>query len=334
MHVAIVGATGAVGNELQRILQNRNFPLEHCQFFASSRSAGKVVHFAGKEHTVQIIKRDTLKHADLAFFSAGTGISRQWAPELANDGVRVIDNSSAFRADPNVPLVIPEINPEAIRNHNLIANPNCSTIILALALWPLHKNWNLRRAVVATYQAISGAGARALDELHTQTWAVLTGERAETNVFREPCAFNVFSHDSPIDDAGFNNEENKLLHETRKIFADPNPYVVATCMRVPVPRTHLEAVACEFEQSIDPVDARSALANAPGVRLVDDPEQNVFPTALAAANHDDVLVGRVRHDPSVPNHRGLMFIVAGDQLRKGAALNAVQIAEHCLKQHA
>jgi aspartate-semialdehyde dehydrogenase len=230
--------------------------------------------------------------------------------------------------DPAVPLVVPEVNPEAARRHDgLIANPNCSTIILAVALWPLHRVNPVRRVVVSTYQAASGAGARALEELTEQTRAVLAGGRAEPRVFREPCAFNVFSHNSAVGENGYNLEEAKMIEETRKIFGDAAIRIAPTCMRVPVMRAHTEAVSVEFSRPMTEAEAVRLLSGAPGVRIVDDRPGNRFPTPLAATGNDEVLVGRIRSDPSVPDGRGLQFICAGDQLRKGAALNAVQIAE-------
>jgi aspartate-semialdehyde dehydrogenase len=242
--------------------------------------------------------------------------------------VLVIDNSSAFRMDPAVPLVVPEINPQAAReHHSIIANPNCSAIVMAVVLWPLHRLSRVRRVVVCTYQAASGAGARALAELESQTRAVLAGEPPRPEVFPVPCAFNVFSHNSPIGEDGYNLEERKIIDEMRKIFGDPVLQIAPTCMRVPVMRAHTEALAIEFCEPMTVEQARAALAGAPGIRIVDDPARNHFPTPLEASGIDDVLVGRIRHDPSIPDHRGLQLICSGDQLRKGAALNAIQIAE-------
>jgi len=249
-------------------------------------------------------------------------------PHARQAGAVVIDNSSAFRMEPDVPLVVPEVNPEAVRRHHgLIANPNCSTIIMAVVLWPLHRVNPIRRVVVATYQAASGAGARALAELESQTRAVLAGEKPRPKVFPVPCAFNVFSHDSPVGDDGYNAEEAKLIAETRKIFGDESIQIAPTCMRVPVMRVHTESLSIEFANPVDEDRARETLAAAQAIRVIDDRPGNRFPTPLDAAGRDDVLVGRIRQDPSVPNSRGLQLICCGDQLRKGAALNAVQIAE-------
>lgn len=240
----------------------------------------------------------------------------------------VIDNSSAFRLDPDVPLVVPEVNSDALRGHRgLIANPNCTAIILAVALWPLHRARRLRRVVVSTYQAVSGAGARALAELESQTRDVLAGRPPRPTVFPVPCAFNVFSHDSPVGPDGCNGEETKVIQETRKMFAAPALPIAVTCIRVPVRRAHTESVAAEFAEPLDVADARQLLTAAPGVRVVDDPAAGRFPTPLDATGQDDVLVGRLRQDMSIPDRRGVQLLCCGDQLRKGAALNAVQIAQ-------
>jgi len=326
--VAVVGATGAVGLEFGRVLAERRFPATSYRLLASPRSAGRVIDWGAQKAAVEALAAAAFEGVDLAFFSAGAAVSREFAPAARQAGALVIDNSSAFRMDPDVPLVVPEVNPEAARSHRgLIANPNCSTIILTLVLWPLHRVNPVRRVVVATYQAVSGAGARALAELESQTRAVLAGQRARPQVFHEPCAFNVFSHDSPIGPDGYNLEETKLIRETRKIFADESIRVVPTCMRVPVMRAHTQSLCIEFARPLHEDEARSLLAAAPGLRLVDDRERNRFPTPLEASGRDEVLVGRIRQDPSIPQRRGLQLICAGDQLRKGAALNAVQIAE-------
>lgn len=326
--VAIVGATGAVGREFLTLLRERTFPLRACRLLASPRSAGRAVDTPLGATRVEPLTADRFDDIDLAFFSAGGSVSREFAPQAVGRGVLVIDNSSAFRLDPDVPLVVPEINPNDARHHRgLIANPNCSTIILAVVLAPLHRVNPIRRAVVSTYQAVSGAGARALTELETQTRAVLAGEAACPEVFPVPCAFNVFSHNSAMQPDGFNLEETKLVHETRKIFHDDTLQIAPTCIRVPVRRAHTESAAIEFTHPIREEQAREILAAAPGVRILDDRAHNRFPTPLDATGIDDVLVGRLRTDPTVPDHRGLQLLCAGDQLRKGAALNAIQIAE-------
>ncbi len=326
--IAIVGATGAVGHELLAVLEERCYPVGQMRLFASPRSAGQVLRWRGEALRVETLSAAGLRDADLVFFSATATVSREFAPAAARANAVVIDNSSAFRMDADVPLVIPEVNGPSARLHRgLIANPNCSTIILAVALWPLHRTKRALRVIVSTYQAASGAGARAMDELRSQTAAVLAGHSAVPRVFREPCAFNVFSHNTPLDDLGVNLEERKMMRELAKIFADESLRVAATCMRVPVLRSHLEAAAVEFEQPIAADEARRILGDSPGVRVVDDPAANKFPTSLDATGQDDVLVGRIRADASVAGGRGLQFICAGDQLRKGAALNAVQVAE-------
>jgi aspartate-semialdehyde dehydrogenase len=295
---------------------------------ASARSAGQTVAGPLGPAVVEELTDDALRGIDLALFSAGAAVSREYAPRAVQAGAVVIDNSSAFRLDHDVPLVVPEINPQDARRHRgIIANPNCSAIILLMALWPLHQRWRIRRVVVSTYQAASGAGARALAELESQTRAVLAGQPARPEVFPVPCAFNVFSHNSAVGPDGYNGEESKLIAETRRILGDETIQVAPTCMRVPVLRAHTESLSVEFAKPVDVDAARAALAAAPGVRVVDDPVRNRFPTPLEAAGGDDVLVGRLRRDPSVPDGRGVQLICAGDQLRKGAALNAVQIAE-------
>lgn len=326
--IAIVGATGAVGAEFCAVLSARGFPAQEVRYLASARSAGASIAGVHGPARVAEVSADAFVGVDCAFFSAGAGISRTFAPLARAAGALVIDNSSAYRMDTDVPLVVPEVNPAAAHaHHGLIANPNCSTIIAAIVLWPLHQLVPLRRVVVATYQAASGAGARALAELEAQTRAVLAGEPPRPEVFPVPCAFNVFSHNSAVGSDGYNVEETKLICETRKIFGDATLRIAPTCMRVPVKRAHTEVFALEFAAPMTVEAARAVLARAPGVRLVDEPAANRFPTPLEASGADDVLVGRLRCDPSVPDGRGLQLMCAGDQLRKGAALNAVQIAE-------
>ncbi len=326
--IAIVGATGAVGEEFARILCARRVPVAEVRLLASARSAGRRVAWAGESALVETLAPDSFQSIELALFSAGAAVSREYAPAAVAAGALVIDNSSAFRMDPNVPLVVPEVNPAAARDHRgIIANPNCSTIILLLALAPLHRAAGVRRAVISTYQAVSGAGARALAELEQQTRDVLDGRPAQPSVFREPCAFNVFSHNSEVGEDGRNGEERKIVEESRKILDAPALAIAVTCMRVPVQRAHSEAVWLELERPLTPDAARRLLASAPGVRVIDEPRENRFPTPLRASGQDDVLVGRIRADASVPDGRGLQLLVCGDQLRKGAALNAIQIAD-------
>lgn len=326
--VAIVGATGAVGREFCTVLRQRRFPVASLRLLASARSAGQTLDGIDQPVVVERLTPDSFTGVDLAFFSAGAAVSREFVPHARRAGAVVIDNSSAYRMDPDVPLVVPEVNLDALRGHRgLIANPNCTAIILAVALWPLHRARRLRRVVVSTYQAVSGAGARALAELESQTRDVLAGRPPRPTVFPVPCAFNAFSHDSPVGPDGCNGEETKVIQETRKMFATPALPIAVTCVRVPVRRAHTETIAAEFEEPLDAADARRLLAAAPGVRVVDDPATGRFPTPLEATGQDDVLVGRIRQDMSIPDRRGVQLLCCGDQLRKGAALNAVQIAE-------
>jgi aspartate-semialdehyde dehydrogenase len=320
--VAIVGTTGAVGQELLKILTERRFPVADLKLLASARSAGKTCAFDGNTLTIQETTRDSFRDVDIAFFSAGGSISRDFAQAAVDAGAVVIDNTSAFRMTDGVPLVVPEVNPQAVKHHRgIIANPNCSTILMNVVVWPLHQAFGVRRIVVSTYQAVSGAGAAGLAELERQQQQVAAGQTATAQLFPHPIVDNLFSHNSPIDATGYNEEERKMIHETRKIFDLPNLAVTATCIRVPVPRAHCESVNIEFSQSVTPDEARDVLAEAPGVRLVDDP------TPIAASGQDDVLVGRLRQDPSRPDGTALDLFLAGDQIRKGAATNAVQVAE-------
>lgn len=325
--VAIVGATGAVGREFLRVMQTHRLAGD-VRLLASARSAGSVIEHEGASLRVAELTPESFTGVDLALFSAGAGVSREFAPIAVQAGAVVIDNSSAFRMRPDVPLVVPEINPHDARSHRgIIANPNCSAIVMAMAVWPLHRVNPVHRILVSTYQAISGAGLRAMHELEEQTAAVLRGEPARPRVLPHACAFNVFSHNTPIGADGYNVEEQKIAEETRKIFHAPGLAVAATCIRVPVLRAHSEAIYLEFERPMPPEQAREILTAAPGVRVVDDRAANRFPMPLDAAGGDDVLVGRIRADASLDDGRGLALFVSGDQLRKGAALNAVQIAE-------
>ncbi|HOQ86205.1 MAG TPA: aspartate-semialdehyde dehydrogenase [Phycisphaerae bacterium] len=327
-HVAVVGATGAVGQEFLRVLEQRNFPFEKITFMASARSAGKPITFKGKTHTVVELKEDSFKGVDIALFSAGGSTSKQFAPAAAAAGCVVVDNSSAFRMDPSVPLVVPEVNPEDIKQHKgIIANPNCSTIIMNVPVWPLHKVNPIKRIVVSTYQAVSGAGAWGLWELEEQIKAYVAGQPIVKNKFPHPIVNNLFCHNSKVAENGYNEEENKMVFETRKIFHAPTLLVTATCVRVPVPRAHSESINITFSKPITEQEVREILAGAPGVKIVDDRERNHFPMPLESSNQDDVLVGRIRQDISQPDGCGIEMFVSGDQLRKGAALNAVQIAE-------
>jgi len=326
MRIAIVGATGAVGHELLELLAERAFPLTSLRAFASARSAGRTVTFRGEAIPVEPLPDAGDLGVDVVFSSAGGTLSKAHAWTWASHGAVVVDNTSAWRLDPRVPLVVPEVNPEAIAEHQgIIANPNCSTILALLALAPLHRAFGLVRATVATYQAVSGAGQAAIGELLEQTRGVLAGAPARPSKFPHPIAFNLFSHDSEVGVDGYNQEERKLLLESRKILGLPGLRISATCVRVPVARAHAEAIHAEFERPVTESEARAALAAAPGLAIVDDRAANRFPMPLDASGRDEVLVGRVREDASLPG--GIALFLAGDQIRKGAALNAVQIAE-------
>jgi aspartate-semialdehyde dehydrogenase len=327
--VAIVGATGAVGAELLGILAERDFPVRELRLLASPRSAGKVLPFRDHDLGVEALGPGSFAGIDLALLSAGSRIARNYAKLAVEAGAVVIDNSLAFRMNPAVPLVVPEINAEALAGHDgIVANPNCAAIIAITPLWPLHRRNRIRRLILSTYQAASGAGAAAMDELVASTRAHLAGEAFSPHVLPHPYAFNLFSHDTKIDPATlYNDEETKVIAETRKIFDAPDIQIGVTCVRVPVLRAHAVAVTVECERPIDPDEARSLIAAAPGCRLIDDPERNHFPMPSEATGQDAILVGRIRRDLSDPSGRSLSLFVAGDQLRKGAALNAVQIAE-------
>jgi len=331
--VAIVGATGAVGVELIRCLEVRRFPVSQLKLLASARSVGKTLPFKGEPLPVSELTESSFQGVDIALFSAGGGTSRRFAPIAVRAGTVVIDNSSAFRMDAGVPLVVPEINPDAAYAHRgIIANPNCSTIISITPLWPIHRTNRIQRLLVATYQAASGAGAAAMQELEDSTRAYLEGRPYAPRVLPHPYAFNLFSHNSKIDpETGYNEEETKVIRETHKIFADSSVRISATCVRVPVLRAHCVALHFECERPITPGEVRDIVQSAPGVKLVDDPERNYFPMPKDASGQDAILVGRIRRDVSDPSGRSIAMFLAGDQLLKGAALNAVQIAELLLK---
>ncbi len=332
--VAVIGATGAVGVEIVRCLEKRRFPLSALRLFASARSAGQRVSYAGQSLTIEELREEALQGIDIALFSAGGSISRRFAPALAASGTIVVDNSSAFRMNADVPLVVPEINANTIRDHRgIVANPNCAAILTITPLWPIHRVNPLQRLIVSTYQAASGAGAAAMEELRESTRAHLAGERYEPKVLPHPYAFNVFSHNTRIDpETGYNEEETKVMEETRKIFGEPNLRISATCVRVPILRAHCISVSFECERPIAPAEVREILGTAPGVKLVDDAENNYFPMPKDASGQDDLLVGRIRRDLSDPSGRSISLFIAGDQLLKGAALNAVQIAEALLEK--
>lgn len=327
-HLAVAGATGAVGQEFLRVLEQRNFPFEKITFLASHRSAGKKLTFKGTEHTVRELTEDSFGDIDLALFSAGGSISRRFGPIAAKAGAVVVDNSSAFRMDRDTPLVVPEVNPEDAKRHKgIIANPNCSTIIMVVPVFPLHKANPIDRIVVSTYQSASGAGHQAMVELEEQTRDVLAGKKVTPKVLPHQIAFNLFSHNSKIGANGYNEEEVKMVNETRKMFHTDDIQITATCVRVPVMRAHSESINLTFSKPITEGEVREILSNAPGVQIIDDREKSYFPMPLDASDGDDVLVGRIRQDISQPDGRGIDLFISGDQLRKGAALNAVQIAE-------
>jgi aspartate-semialdehyde dehydrogenase len=327
--VAIVGATGAVGAELIGCLERRAFPLERLRLLASGRSAGRKLLFKGQGIAVEELHEDSFPGVDIALFSAGGTVSRRFAPMAVRQGAVVVDNSSAFRMEPAVPLVVPEVNADAVARHiGIIANPNCVAIVAVMALWPLHRHVPIHRVIAATYQAASGAGAAAMQELRDSTAAYLAGSEYQRRVLAHPYAFNLFSHDTKVDPvSGYNEEETKVMRELRKIMDEPELRVGITCVRVPVLRAHSMALTVEFERPVTPSEARDVLAEASGVRIVDDVAGNHFPMPNEASGQDDVLVGRIRVDASDPSGRSLALFVAGDQLLKGAALNAVQIAE-------
>jgi len=327
--VAIVGATGAVGVEMIGCLERRRFPLSELRLLASARSAGKRLEFRGETLPVRELTEASFEGVNLALFSAGSSVSKRFAPVAVRAGAIVIDNSSAFRMDPAVPLVVPEINPLAVREHHgIIANPNCTAIISITPLWPIHQANRIVRLVIASYQSASGAGAAAMEELRESTRAYLEGRAYQQRVLPHPYAFNVFSHNTRIDPAtGYNEEEIKVREETRKIFGDPELRVSATCIRVPVLRAHSVAITFECQRPIPADEARRLIAGAAGVKLVDDRERNYFPMPRDASGEDPILAGRIRQDLSDPSGRSIALFVAGDQLLKGAALNAVQIAE-------
>jgi len=330
--VAIVGATGAVGVELLHCLEKREFPLKELKLFASARSAGKTLPFRGRELPVAELTESSFAGVDIGLFSAGSGTTKRFAEAAKAAGTVIVDNSSAFRMDPNVPLVVPEINRDAIFTHKgIIANPNCSAIISITPLWPVHRRNRIKRMIISTYQAASGAGAAAMEELRESTRAYLDGREFEPKVLPHPYAFNAFSHNTKIDkETGYNEEETKVINETRKIFGDPNIAIGITCIRIPVLRAHCVSVTFECERPITPDEVRGILATAPGVRVVDDQERNYFPMPVDASGTDEILVGRIRRDLSDSTGRSIAIFSSGDQLLKGAALNAVQIAEELL----
>ncbi len=327
--VVIAGATGAVGQDILKVLERRNFPVDSLRLLASSRSVGKKLTFRGEEQTVEELTEKSFGGIDIALFSAGADRSRRFCPAAVRSGAVCVDNSSAFRMDPQVPLVVPEVNAQRIREHHgIIANPNCSTIVMVVVLWPLHRFARIRRIVVSTYQAVSGTGARAIVELDHQTRAVLAGTPIKPEVYPYQIAFNLLPHIGNFKENGYTEEELKLVNETRKIMEDDSIQVTGTTIRVPVFRAHSESVNIETEKKLTVEKARELLSKAPGVKVVDDPANKKYPMPIDASGRDDVLVGRIREDFSIKN--GLNLWISGDQLLKGAALNAVQIAEYLL----
>jgi aspartate-semialdehyde dehydrogenase len=327
--VAIAGVTGAVGAEFIATMDKRAFRVGKLKALASARSVGKTIDFRGERITIEELDETSFEGVDIALFSAGAGIARTFAPIAVKAGAVVVDNSSAFRMDPNVPLVIPEINADRIGDHKgIIAVPNCSAITALVPLWPIHRVNRIKRVILSTYQAASGAGAAAMQELVDSTRACLDGQTYQPKVLPHSYAFNLFNHDSAVDPAtGYNGEETKVMQETRKIFEDDGIAVGVTCVRVPVLRAHSQAITFECENAITEHEVRAILIEAPGVRIVDDRVKNYFPMPIDASGQDDVRVGRIRRDLSDASGHSISIFVAADQLLKGAALNAIQIAE-------
>jgi aspartate-semialdehyde dehydrogenase len=327
-NIAVAGATGAVGNQMIRCLEEMNFPVASPKFLASRRSVGRQLRFKGDLINVEELKEDSFKGMDIALFSAGGGTSQKFAPLAAKDDCVVVDNSSAWRMDPQVPLVVPEVNPHAIAQYTekgIIANPNCSTIQMVVALNPIHRKYGIKRIVVSTYQAVSGTGKKAVDELFDQTRAMINFLDYETNVYPHRIAFNCLPHIDTFLDNGYTKEEMKMVNETRKILEDESIGVTATTVRVPVFYSHSESVNIETKEPVSADDVKSLLNNSAGVKVIDEPQKNMYPLAIDAAGQDLTLVGRIRNDESVPN--GINIWIVADNVRKGAATNAVQIAQ-------
>jgi aspartate-semialdehyde dehydrogenase len=328
-NIAIVGATGAVGREFIGCIESRGIAVKSLKLLASARSAGKTAPFRGQDLVIEELTDDSFEGVDIALFSAGSGISKHYAPLAVKAGAVAVDNSSAFRMDPDVPLVVPEINARRIAGHKgIIANPNCSAITALVPLWPIHQKNPIKRLIISTYQAASGAGAAAMQELVDSTRAYLDGKPFTPKVMPHPYAFNVFNHNTAIDpETGYNDEETKVIRETKKILEDDDIAIGVTCVRVPVLRAHSESITFECENPITEDDVRAILSEAPGVKIVDDRARNYFPMPIDTSGQGDVLVGRIRKDLSDPSGKSIAIFVAADQLLKGAALNAVQIAE-------
>ncbi|MBA4390883.1 MAG: aspartate-semialdehyde dehydrogenase [Syntrophus sp. (in: bacteria)] len=332
--VAVAGATGAVGNEMIKTLEQRKFPVKTLKLLASSRSVGKTISFRGEEIKVEELNENSFKGVDIGLFSPGGSVSLKFAPIAAASGCVVVDNTSAFRMDPDVPLVVPEVNEDAIKNYKkkgIIANPNCSTIQMVVVLKPLHDAAKIKRVVVSTYQAVSGTGKKAIHELEQQILAIYANKKVENKVYPYQIAFNCLPHIDSFIENGYTKEEMKMVNETKKILEDDSIAVTATTVRVPVFYGHSESVNIEFEREITPDEARKILKKAPGVKVVDDPSKNLYPLAIHAAGKDDTFVGRIRKDESIAH--GLNMWIVADNIRKGAALNAVQIAEVLIKKY-
>jgi len=332
--VAVVGATGAVGNEMIKTLEQRNFPVDKLKLLASERSLGVSIEYKGNMIPVEVLKEDSFEGVKIGLFSAGGSVSEKYAPIAAKAGCVVVDNTSAFRMVSDIPLVVPEVNPEAIAQYKtkgIIANPNCSTIQMVVALKPIHDAVKIKRIVVSTYQAVSGTGKKAIEELSLQTRALLSGQEPVVKVYPHRIAFNCLPQIDVFIENGYTKEEMKMVNETKKIFNDYSIGVTATTVRVPVFFGHSESVNIETEKKITPQEVKALLAKAPGVRVIDDPAKREYPLAIDAAGGDDTLVGRIREDESIPN--GINMWVVADNLRKGAALNAVQIAEILIKDY-
>ncbi|MEG0274810.1 aspartate-semialdehyde dehydrogenase [Amedibacillus sp. YH-ame10] len=331
-NVAILGATGAVGQEMIKILMERNFPIKELHLLASARSAGKKLNIAGKEYTVEETTENSFDGMDIVLGAAENDIAEKYLPIAASKGAVVVDNSSAYRLDNNVPLIIPEVNPEAVKDHHgIIANPNCATIIALVALQPLHAYAHAKRMVVSTYQAVSGAGVGGIHELEQQLGAIAHGKEVEVKNFQYQIAYNLIPQIGGFDDEGYSSEEMKMQNEGRKIMSNPELCVNCTCIRVPIIRSHSESIMVEFENEIDVEKARELLKDAPGIKLVDDPANKKYPMPLDTTDQDLVFVGRIRKDMS-GHKNALSFWCCGDQVRKGAATNAVQIAELVVKE--
>jgi len=333
-NVAIVGATGAVGEQMREVLEEREFPVGELRLLASERSAGQFLPFQGRQLRVGVLKEDSFEDIDIGLFSAGGGVSTKFAPLAVKAGAVVVDNTSVFRMEPDIPLVVPEVNAKDIPKYKargIVANPNCSTIQMVVALKPIHDAVRIKRVVVSTYQSVSGAGRKAMEELSQQVAALFNGKEIEKEKFPHQIAFNCIPHIDMFMDDGYTKEEWKMIHETRKILGEPNLPVTATTVRVPVFCSHSESVNVETVVKLSAAEAKRILQEAPGIILADEPPENIYPMAIEAVGKDATYVGRVREDSSVPN--GLNLWVVADNLRKGAALNAVQIAEILIRDH-